>query len=212
MRHLKAGRKLNRDSAERRALFRNMVTALFRHGRITTTLAKAKELRGVAERLITVAKRGIGRAEDKGDAAILAARRRARRWINDREVLHKLFEDLADRYSERAGGYTRIVKVQNRFGDNAPMAIIEMVPDERKSALPPSAEKPVKGKKAAEPPPEAEAAAEKKPARGRKRAAAAAEKGEPEKKPARGKKKAAEEAPKSKARGKKAKADEEDEE
>jgi large subunit ribosomal protein L17 len=165
MRHLKAGRKLNRNSAERRALLRNLVTELFRHGRITTTLAKAKELRGVAERLITVAKRGIGRAHDNGDAAILAARRRARRWIHDRDVLRKLFHDLADRYSERAGGYTRIVKVQNRLGDNAPMAIIEMVPDERKSARPPE-EKPARGKKAAGP---AEATIGEKPAREKKK-------------------------------------------
>ena len=180
MRHQKSGRKLNRDSAERRALYRNMVISLFRHGRIKTTEAKAKELRRVAERLVTVSKRGVEDAKSRGAAALLAARRRARRWIHDPEVLQKLFDDLADRYSERAGGYTRIIKLDRRLGDCAPMAILEMMPDERKTPAPPSPppveEKPAKGKKKAAP---AEpAAATEKPAkkRGKKKAAEEEEK------------------------------------
>jgi large subunit ribosomal protein L17 len=155
MRHQKSGRKLNRDSAERRALYRNMVISLFRHGRVRTTEAKAKELRRVAERLVTVSKRGVEDARSRGPAALLAARRRARRWIHDPEVLRKLFEDMAERYAERAGGYTRIVKLGVRHGDCAPMAILEMMPDERKTAAQPPAssvqEESAKGKKEAAP-------------------------------------------------------------
>jgi large subunit ribosomal protein L17 len=173
MRHQKSGRKLNRDSAERRALYRNMVISLFRHGRIKTTEAKAKELRRVAERLVTVSKRGVEDAKSRGAAALLAARRRARRWIHDPEVLKKLFEDIADRYSERAGGYTRIVKLNSRHGDCAPMAILEMMPDERKTPPPPAEEKPAKGKKKAAPA-EPEAASEK-PAKKRGKKAGAEE-------------------------------------
>lgn len=116
MRHHKSGRKLNRTSSHRKAMFSNMATSLFLHERIETTAAKAKEIRGVAERLITLAK--------KGD---LAARRRAFRTVRDKDVLKKLFEDIGPRYADRPGGYTRILKLGNRRGDNAPMSAIELV-------------------------------------------------------------------------------------
>ena len=116
MRHRKKGRNLSRSPSHRRALLRNMATSLFRHGRITTTTAKAKELRPYAERLITLAKRGD-----------LHARRLVARRIADREVLGKLFDDIGPRYVERPGGYTRILKLGNRRGDAADMALIELV-------------------------------------------------------------------------------------
>jgi large subunit ribosomal protein L17 len=146
--------------------------ALFRHGRIKTTEAKAKELRRVAEKLITISKRGVTRAEDQGGAALLAARRRARRWIDDPEVLRKLFDDFAGRYAERPGGYTRVLKLNPRAGDNAPMALIELMPDEPKVAAPAIEETPAKSRKKAKAAPAeepateaAEAAAEAKPKR-----------------------------------------------
>ena len=116
MRHRKKGRNLSRSPSHRRALLRNMATSLFRHERITTTTARAKELRPYAERLITLARRGD-----------LHARRLAARRIADREVLGKLFDDIGPRYSERPGGYTRILKLGTRKGDGADMALIELV-------------------------------------------------------------------------------------
>ena len=116
MNHRKTGRKLGRTSAHRKALFRNMVTSLFEHEQIRTTDAKAKELRGVAERMITLGKRGT-----------LHARRQALRTIRSKEVTSKVFDELADRYRERPGGYTRVIKVNQRAGDAAPMSIIELV-------------------------------------------------------------------------------------
>ena len=116
MRHRKKGRNLSRSPSHRRALLRNMATSLFRHERITTTTARAKELRPYAERLITLARRGD-----------LHARRLAARRISDREVLGKLFDDIGPRYTERPGGYTRILKLGNRQGDAADMALIELV-------------------------------------------------------------------------------------
>ena len=118
MRHMKSGRKLNRTSSHRKAMFRNMATSLLRHERITTTVPKAKELRGVVDRCITYAKKGS-----------LHHRRLAARYINDKEVLHTLFTEYADRYSDRPGGYTRIIRVGWRKGDAAEMAIIELIPD-----------------------------------------------------------------------------------
>jgi large subunit ribosomal protein L17 len=115
MRHLKAGRKLNRSSAHRKALFRNLVTSLFEHEQIRTTDAKAKELRRVAERMVTLAKRGS-----------LHARRQAASYIRTRSVVTKLFSEVASRFRERPGGYTRIVKLGPRRGDAAPMSIIEL--------------------------------------------------------------------------------------
>jgi len=116
MRHRKKGRKLSRSASHRRATLRNMATSLFRHERIETTTAKAKELRPYAERLITLAKRGD-----------VHARRLARTKIEDREVLGKLFDDIGPRFSERPGGYTRILKLGNRRGDAAEMSLIELV-------------------------------------------------------------------------------------
>jgi large subunit ribosomal protein L17 len=116
MRHLKAGRKLNRTSAHRKALFRNMVTALIDNERIRTTLAKAKELRGKVERTITLGKKGT-----------LHARRNALKLVADRDSLSKIFGPLAERYANRPGGYTRVIKLGNRLGDDAPMAFIELV-------------------------------------------------------------------------------------
>jgi len=116
MRHLNKGRKLNRTSSHRLAMFRNMVTSLFRHERIMTTDAKAKELRRYADKLITLGKRGD-----------LHARRQAFQLVRDEEVLRKLFSDLGERFRGRPGGFTRIIKIGMRQGDAAPMSVIELV-------------------------------------------------------------------------------------
>lgn len=116
MRHRKKGRKLSRTPSHRKATLRNLAASLFLHGRIQTTTAKAKELRPFAERLITLARRGD-----------VHARRLAARKIYDRTVLGKLFDDIAPRFAERPGGYTRILKVGNRKGDAADMSLIELV-------------------------------------------------------------------------------------
>ena len=118
MRHGVSGRKLGVTSSHRAAMFRNMAHALLKHEQITTTLPKAKELRPVAEKLITLGKRG---------ASDLAARRQIMRQIDDVAVVNKLFAALADRYKARAGGYTRVLRAGMRHGDMAPMAIIELV-------------------------------------------------------------------------------------
>ncbi len=116
MRHRKAGRKLNRTSSHRRAMFRNMVTSLFEHEKIQTTDAKAKELKRLAERMITLAKRGD-----------LHARRLANAVIRDKTVSRKLFDELAPRYSDVQGGYLRIVKLGYRLGDSAPISAVELL-------------------------------------------------------------------------------------
>lgn len=116
MRHLNAGRKLGRTSAHRKALFRNLVTALIVRERIQTTLAKAKELRSKAEKTITLGKKGT-----------LHARRLAFRTVQEKEALKKLFGPIAERFASRKGGYTRIIKIGPRKGDDAPMAFIELV-------------------------------------------------------------------------------------
>jgi len=116
MRHRVAGRKLGRNSGQRKALFRNLVTELLRHGRIHTTEAKARAIRPKAERLITLAKRGD-----------LHARRLAARDVQDRDTLQKLFGELAERYEGRQGGYTRIYKLGPRKGDGAPVVLISLV-------------------------------------------------------------------------------------
>ena len=119
MRHQKAGRKLGRTSSHRKAMFRNMVTSFFEHEKIETTDAKAKELRKIAEKMITLGKRGD-----------LHSRRLVLRVVNDKDVVRSLFEDIAPRYQDRNGGYTRILKAGRRRGDNAPLSIIELVPEE----------------------------------------------------------------------------------
>ena len=123
MRHRKSGRKLNRNSSHRKAMFRNMSASLFEHEMIQTTLAKAKELRRVTDRMITLGK--------KGD---LAARRRALRTIRSNDVVKKLFSDIALRYENRAGGYTRIYQIGPRPGDCASMALIELVDRPQKAS------------------------------------------------------------------------------
>ena len=116
MRHRNSGRKLNRTSSHRRAMFRNMATALLKHEQIKTTLPKAKELGPVVEQMITLGKRGN-----------LHSRRRALSYLKDEAIVRKLFEGLAERYESRAGGYTRVLKAGFRYGDSAPMAYIELV-------------------------------------------------------------------------------------
>ncbi len=116
MRHQKSGRKLNRNSAHRKAMFRNMAASLFKHEIIKTTVPKAKELRRVAEPLITLAK------DDS-----VAHRRQAFDRLRDKEAVGKLFTDLGPRFKERPGGYLRILKCGFRAGDNAPMAYVELV-------------------------------------------------------------------------------------
>lgn len=164
MRHRKSGRHLKRSSSHRRALFRNLITDLFFYERIKTTEAKAKAIRGQAEKLITLAKRGqvetlvslaqegqrerlsalsrphhadrlIALAEEGDDEELeatarqlaLHAQRQVTRTIGDREVSQKLFDELAPRFMDRPGGYTRIVKLGPRLGDAAPMVIVELV-------------------------------------------------------------------------------------
>lgn len=121
MRHNVSGRKLNRTTSHRMAMFRNMVTSLLDHGRIYTTIPKAKELRRIADSMITLGKRGD-----------LHARRQALAFIREKDVVHRLFNELGPRYQNRPGGYTRIVKVGFRRGDAAPMCLIELVTDEMK--------------------------------------------------------------------------------
>jgi large subunit ribosomal protein L17 len=119
MRHRRDHRKLGRTSSHRTAMLRNMVTSLLEHEQIRTTDARAKEVRRVADRMITLGKRGS-----------LHARRQALRVIRSRDVASKVFGTLAERYRERPGGYTRIVKIGRRVGDSAPMSIIQLMPED----------------------------------------------------------------------------------
>lgn len=116
MRHLNHGRKLGRTSAHRKALLRNLATALLEHERITTTEPKAKELRRVADKLVTLGKRGD-----------LHARRQALQVVRNTDIVRKLFNDIAPRFAERNGGYTRVLRLGYRPGDAAAMAVIELV-------------------------------------------------------------------------------------
>jgi len=142
MRHRRVGRKLGVVTKHRKALFRNMVTDFLRNGRIETTDTRAKELRRISEKIITLAKRGT-----------LHARRQAASVIRDKEVLKKLFDEIASKYKERPGGYTRIVKLGSRRGDNAPISLLELVEEafveskrKKKPKATPKAPKPVKEK------------------------------------------------------------------
>ena len=121
MRHRKAGLKLNRTSSHRKAMFRNMVTSLFKYERIRTTDVKAKELKRWADRLITFAKRGD-----------LHARRQVLAIIREKNVVHKLFDEANKRYGSRAGGYTRVIKIGRRAGDAALISIVELVASDDK--------------------------------------------------------------------------------
>jgi large subunit ribosomal protein L17 len=157
MRHNVRGRKLGRTAEHRQALFRNQLSSLVESGRIVTTLSKAKELRPIAEKVVTKGKRGS-----------LDARRQVRRWISRRDLVKKLFDDVAPRFQERNGGYLRILKLGPRPGDGAEMAILEWVDyklegADKKAAKAEKAAKPARGRgKGAEEEPEGE---EKAPAR-----------------------------------------------
>jgi large subunit ribosomal protein L17 len=119
MRHRKSGNKLGRTTSHRKAMLRNMVTSFFDHEKITTTDARTKELRKLAEKLITMAKRGD-----------LHSRRLVSEVVRDKKIVAKLFERIAPRYADRPGGYTRIIKVGLRVGDNAALSMIELVEEE----------------------------------------------------------------------------------
>jgi len=148
MRHRKAGLKLNRTQSHRNAMFRNMVTSLFKYDRIRTTGAKAKELRRWADHLVTLAKRGD-----------LHARRQALAIVREKDVVHKLFENAADRFGAVSGGYTRVIKLGRRPGDAAPVALVELVVSQdtkkkktkkKKTKSEPAAKKAAVDKKAAD--------------------------------------------------------------
>ncbi|MBW2029959.1 MAG: 50S ribosomal protein L17 [Deltaproteobacteria bacterium] len=121
MRHRKAARKLGRNTSHRRGMLRNMITSLLKHEQLETTDAKAKELKRAAEKVITLAKRGD-----------LHARRRALAYVQEKAVTHRLFEELKDRYTDRQGGYVRIIKKGVRKGDSAPVSIVQLLPGEEK--------------------------------------------------------------------------------
>ena len=116
MRHRRSGRKLGRDASHRKALYANLTASLIEHGRIKTTVAKAKEVRPVAEEMITLGRRGD-----------VPARRQALKFLRSQDVVHKLFSEVGPRFSDRAGGYSRIVKLGPRQGDAAEMAYLELV-------------------------------------------------------------------------------------
>jgi large subunit ribosomal protein L17 len=177
MRHRVHARKLGRTSAHRKAMFRNLVTSLLEHERIQTTDAKAKEVRRLADRMITLGKRGS-----------LHARRRALRVIRNREVAAKVFDDLAQRFRERPGGYTRVLKLARRVGDAAPISVVELV-EGAPTAAPAKKGAAERGKAGARKKESAKPAASRA-----SRKAAAAEEKKPKKKPA------AEKAPKASSR------------
>jgi len=125
MRHRVAGYKLSRTSDQRKALFRNLIRELYIHERITTTEAKARAVRADAEKLITKAKQGLAEGGNR-----VHAQRQVVAYLNDKTVAKKVFDEIAPRYAERPGGYTRILKVGKRLGDAADMAILELVDDD----------------------------------------------------------------------------------
>ena len=129
MRHAIRGRKLGRTSAHRKALFRNQLASLVEHERIITTLPKAKELRPIAEKIVTQGKQGT-----------VHSARLMRRWIPDRDLVKKVMDDISPRFEDRPGGYLRIVKLGPRKGDNAEMAVLEFVDYERAEKAAPAAE------------------------------------------------------------------------
>jgi len=174
MRHLRGIKRLGRTSPHRIAMLRNMATSLFRHERIQTTAVKAKVLRSYAEKLITLGKRGD-----------LASRRLAARDVHDKEILRKLFGDLAERFRERAGGYTRVLHMGYRHGDAADMSLIELVDYKPRAAgeaagdeKPGKAVRPAKVAKAAKPEVSAEAKADKAAAKAAAKSVKAAAKTE----------------------------------
>ncbi len=128
MRHQRAGRKLGRSSAHRKALYSNLTGALIEHGRIRTTEAKAKAVKPIAEKMITLGRRGD-----------VAARRQAVAYLRSKDVVHKLFAEVAPRFADRPGGYSRIVKIGPRQGDSAEMVYLELVDYEPAGSVMPSA-------------------------------------------------------------------------
>jgi large subunit ribosomal protein L17 len=178
MKHRVAGRRLDRTTEHRVAMFKNMVTSLLRHERIETTTPKAKELKRIADKVITLGKRGSPHA-----------RRQAYRQVRDVEVLNKLFETLGPRFAARAGGYTRIVRLGRRPGDNAEVSVIELT--ERAPAEAPAGEgkkaeaqaKAPKAEKASRPPKAAKASKAEKSEKAEKEKAEPQKKAKPEKKP-----------------------------
>jgi large subunit ribosomal protein L17 len=170
MKHRVVGRRLDRTTEHRTAMFRNMVTSLLRHERIETTTPKAKELRRIADKIITLGKRGTPHA-----------RRIAHRDVRDAEVIEKLFGPIADRFKARPGGYTRVVRVGRRHGDNAEMAVIELV---ERTPAPPAEEKgKKKGKEAPAPAKKPAKAKQEKPEKEKKGKAPKAQKAEKAEKP-----------------------------
>ncbi len=181
MRHLKSGRKLGRNSSHRKAMFRNMVTSLILNEQIRTTEAKAKEVRKVAEKVITLGRRvppstldGLeGEALAHARAQRVHAIRQARKWVTDRDALNLIFNDYAERFKDRPGGYLRLVKVGARTGDNAPMNVVALIPADEpltfkeaykpEPVAAPAAEEAPVAEAAAEEAPAAEAAAEEAP-------------------------------------------------
>ncbi len=151
MRHQKAGLKLNRTTSHKRAMFRNMVTSLFKFDRIRTTTAKAKELRRWADHLITLAKRGD-----------LHARRQALSIVREKAVVHKLFEEATERYGSIAGGYTRVIKLGRRLGDAAPISMVELVVVEKEKKKRKGTKKKIKDVSEAKPTPSKKPEPEKK--------------------------------------------------
>ena len=125
MRHRKSGRKLGRNPSHRKAMFRNMVTSMIHEEQIVTTIAKAKEVRPMIERLVTLAKNNIDGQVD--NAVRVAAIRQAGKFVRGRDALYKLFNELGERFDGRPGGYTRIIRKGTRLGDNAQMAIIQFI-------------------------------------------------------------------------------------
>ena len=121
MRHKKAGKQLGRDSKHRRALLRNLVTSLLEHGKIETTITKAKVIKPIAEKMISIGKRGG-----------LHERRRALAYIKSESVVTKLFDNIAPRFLDKAGGYIKIVRTRQRLGDSAEMAVIELIDGSKK--------------------------------------------------------------------------------
>jgi large subunit ribosomal protein L17 len=141
VRHRRSGRKLGRDASHRKALYANLTSALIEHGRIKTTVAKAKEVRPVAEQMITLGRRGG-----------VPARRQALKFLRSQDVVHKLFSDVGPRFADREGGYSRIVRIGPRLGDAAEMAYLELV-DYTPEAAP---ARPRRRREEAEPEPEPE--------------------------------------------------------
>jgi len=127
MRHMKSGRRLGRDSAQRKSLFRNMITSLLLHGRIRTTEGKGRELVRMADRVVTMGKKAAASSANGSASGAVHAIRMARRFVVDREALGLLTGKYANHFADRQGGYTRLLKAGIRPGDNAPMVIVELV-------------------------------------------------------------------------------------